>query len=75
MVNWAKRGYKIIGTFFTGYGGGFATMIPGNIAFSPEELRWGLIFILPCISGLVVTFPQIGKIFNELATMDEGSNA
>ncbi len=74
MINWAKRGYKIIGTFFTGYGGGFATMIPANLAFAPGELNWFNIISLPIVSGLVVTFPQIGKIFNELGSMDERSN-
>lgn len=67
MVNWSRRGARVLGAFFTGYGGGFAAMLP-----TPAlgiQLDFGLIFMLPTLSGLVVTFPQLGKIFNEIGGM------
>jgi hypothetical protein len=69
VINWKHRGGKVLGSFFTGYGGGFAAMLP-----TPAlglTLDFGLIFLLPTLSGLVVTFPQLGKIFNEYANMGE----
>ncbi len=40
-------------------------MLPGNVIFSPETIHWFWIFVLPILAGLVVTFPQLGKVFTE----------
>ena len=64
---------KVLGSFFTGYGGGFAAMMPGNAVLSPTEIHWFWIFILPMLSGLVVTWPQLGKVFTEYANMDKNT--
>ena len=66
MVNWQKRGAKILGSFFTGYGGGFSAMLTGQSVVHPNEINFVALFFLPLLSGLVVTFPQLGKVFNEL---------
>ena len=67
MVNWKQRGAKVLASFFTGYGGGFAALLPTPAVGIQIELEW--IFLLPTLSGLVVSFPQLGKIFNEYAGM------
>ena len=71
MVQWAKRGFKLLGAFFTGYSGGFSVMVPANLTFAPGELNWFNIITLPILAGLVVTFPQLGKTFNELGSMGD----
>ena len=73
-MNWTRRGARILGSFFTGYGGGFGTMIPAHYVLTPTtqliELQWGWIFLLPLLSGLVTTWPQIGKMLNEFSKME-----
>ncbi len=71
MVNWKRRGAKVLGSFFTGYGGGLAAVLPAPAL--GVQLEFGLIFLLPALSGLVVSIPQIGKIFNEYSRMDSDS--
>lgn len=73
MVNWKKRGFKLLGAFFTGYSGGFSAILPGNMVLNPQEILWFWIFVLPALSGLVVTWPQLAKIFNELGSSGESS--
>jgi hypothetical protein len=66
MINWKKRGAKILASFILGYSSGMVVIIPVHV-ISTEILIFGLIemFIWPILSGLVVAFPQMGKILNE----------
>jgi len=68
-MNWKRRFSKVLGAFFTGYGGGFAVMLPANGTLSPENIQWFWIFVLPILAGLVVTWPQLGKVFSEYGNM------
>ena len=66
-MTWKQRGARIISVFFTGYGAGFGVVIPADYIHSPGTIDWIHLFILPIISGLIVTFPQIGKVFGDMA--------
>lgn len=66
-MNWKQRCAKLLSVFFTGYGGGFAVIIPANYLYFPELINWYMIFTLPVISGLIMLFPQLGKMFGEMA--------
>ena len=65
MINWSKRGAKLLASFFNGYGGGFVVALPTNYLIDPQLIQWNLIFLLPLLSGLAMTWPQIAKVFNE----------
>ncbi len=67
MVDWKKRGFKILASFFNGYGGGWTVGLPANVVLAPSEIQWGWLFILPILSGLTMTWPQLAKVFNEVA--------
>ncbi len=69
MVNWKRRGAKVLGAFFTGYSGGLAAVLPAPAL--GVQVEFGLIFLLPVLAGLVVSIPQVGKIFNEYARIDD----
>ena len=64
---WKKQVAKLLSVFFTGYGGGFAVIIPANWLYSPELINWYIVFALPVISGLIMLWPQVGKMFGEMA--------
>ena len=64
-MNWKRRFSKVLGSFFTGYGGGFTAVLPGNHILAPDDIQWFWIFVLPMLSGLAVTWPQLGKVFTE----------
>jgi len=66
-LTWKQRGAKLLSVFFTGYGGGFAVIIPANYLYSPDIINWLAVFTLPLISGLIMLWPQIGKMFGEMA--------
>lgn len=66
-MNWKQRGAKLLSVFFIGYGGGFGVSLPANYVYAAEEVNWIAVFTLPLIAGLVVIFPQIGKMFGEIA--------
>jgi len=66
-LNWKQRGAKLLSVFFTGYGGGFAVSIPANYIHAPEQINWIAVFLLPVIAGLLMTWPQIGKMFGEIS--------
>jgi len=67
MVDWKKRGAKILGSFFNGYGGGFVVALPSNYLLQPQQIHWDLVFLLPILAGLAMTWPQLAKVFNEYA--------
>lgn len=67
MIDWSKRGAKILATFVNGYGSGFPVVLPANYLLDPTLIHWDFIFGLPILSGLVVTWPQIAKVINEYA--------
>jgi len=67
MLTWSQRGAKLLSVFFIGYGGGFGVSVPANYIYSSEEINWIAVFTLPIISGLLMTWPQIGKMFGEMA--------
>lgn len=48
-------------------------MLPANGTLSPENIQWFWIFVLPILAGLVVTWPQLGKVFSEYGNMDKSS--
>ena len=56
---------KIFSVFITGYGAGFGVVIPADYIHSPSSVDWAHLFILPIIAGLIVTFPQLGKMLGE----------
>ena len=66
-----RRGAKILAAFFNGYGGGFVVVLPTNFILVPESIQWGWIFILPILSGLTMTWPQIAKILQEYSMESE----
>lgn len=72
-MNWTRRGAKILAAFFNGYAGGFTVSLPSNYILSPQNIQWDWVFFLPIISGLALTWPQIGKVFNEIAGTFESS--
>ncbi len=41
--------------------------VPANYLYSPDEVNWLTVFSLPIIAGLIMTFPQVGKMFGEMA--------
>ncbi len=67
MLTWKQRGSKLLSVFFLGYGGGFGVSIPVNYMHASHDVNWLTVFILPIISGLIMTFPQIGKMFGEMS--------
>ncbi len=67
MIDWKKRGAKIVASFFTGYSGGWTAVMSSNLILSPGDIEWGWIFILPMMAGLTTTWPQLAKVFNEIA--------
>ncbi len=50
-----------------GYSGGFASILPANYLLDPQHFNPLIIFLVPGISGLVLLFPQVGKMFGEMA--------
>jgi hypothetical protein len=66
-MDWNKRGAKLVSVFFTGYGGGFAVSVPTHYLITSHEIDWIMVFTFPLISGLLMTFPQIGKMFGDFA--------
>ena len=67
MLTWRQRISKLLSVFFTGYGGGFGVSLPANYIYSPDQVNWITVFTLPIIAGLLMTWPQIGKMFGEMA--------
>jgi len=67
MLTWRQRVSKLLSVFFTGYGGGFGVSLPANYIYSPDQVNWITVFALPIIAGLLMTWPQIGKMFGEMA--------
>ncbi len=67
MLTWRQRISKLLSVFFTGYGGGFGVALPANYIYSPDQVNWITVFTLPIIAGLLMTWPQIGKMFGEMA--------
>lgn len=64
-MKWKSHGYLILSKFFVGYGAGFATAIGVISAVDPTHLfAWNLA-IYPCLSGMVMVFPQLSKTFLE----------
>ena len=70
LLNWKQRASKLLSVFFTGYGGGFGVSVPANYIYAPHEVNWIGVFLLPTIAGLLMTWPQIGKMFGEMANGD-----
>jgi len=66
-LTWKQQGAKILSVFFTGYGGGFGVSVPANYIYSPQEVNWIAVFTLPIIAGLLMTWPQLGKMFGDMA--------
>ena len=67
QITWKQRGAKLLSVFFTGYGGGFGVSLPANYLLVDTPVNWILVFTLPMIAGLIATFPQIGKMFGDIA--------
>jgi len=67
MLTWRQRVSKLLSVFFTGYGGGFGVSLPANYIYSPDQVNWVTVFTLPIIAGLLMIWPQIGKMFGEMA--------
>lgn len=65
-MKWKQRIAKLISVFFMGYAGGFAASLPIHVT-TLDEINWILIFIWPTLGGLVLIFPQISKIFGDIA--------
>lgn len=65
-MNWLQRGAKLISVFFMGYAGGFAATLPAHI-ITINDINWTIVFIFPMLGGLVLVFPQISKIFGDIA--------
>ena len=66
-MTWKQHGAKLLSVFFTAYGGGLGVSVPANYLYSPDEINWLTVFALPVIAGLIMIFPQIGKMFGEIA--------
>lgn len=70
MLTWKQRIFKLLSVFFTGYGGGFGVSLPANYIHAPDQINWITVFALPIIAGLLMMWPQIGKMFGEMAKED-----
>lgn len=69
-MTWKQKGAKLLSVFFTGYGGGFGVSIPANYVYAPESVNWFAVFMLPLVAGLLMLWPQLGKMFGEMANGD-----
>ena len=67
ILNWKQKGAKLLSVFFMGYSGGFVGVLPANYLLDPQNINLFVIFLVPGISGLALLFPQIGKMFGEMA--------
>ncbi len=71
-ITWNQRIAKLFSVFFTGYGGGFAVSVPTHYLITEQMINWMLVFTLPLISGLMMTWPQIGKMFGDYSNENKG---
>lgn len=65
-MKWAKRLAKVLGGWITGFSGGLGSIFTIS-AYKSWELDFMTLFVIPSISGLIVSLPQLGKILNEYA--------
>lgn len=64
---WKQRCAKLLSVFFMGYGGGFVAVLPTSYLTDPNHINLLILFLTPILSGLAMMFPQVGKMFGELA--------
>lgn len=50
-----------------GYSGGFVGVLPANYLLDPQNINPLIIFLIPGVSGLALLFPQIAKMFGDMA--------
>lgn len=63
-IVWKKRGAKILGSFFNGYGASWVTVF--TVAnWQHWQLDVTTLFFVPVIGGLGMTWPQIAKVLFE----------
>ena len=68
-MNWRKRGAYILGSFITGYSGGFGVVF----AIDQTDL-WDLSiksFMVPIVAGIIVALPQLGKVITEYSNTED----
>ncbi len=65
-MNWKRRVAKVLSAFFYGYSGGFTAVFGIGSMNDPVNLTPLNLIIWPSVAGLVLTFPQIGKVFAEI---------
>lgn len=66
-MNWKQRSAKLLSVFITGYGGGFSAVLPTHYLLMPGTIDLVVLFIIPLISGLAMTWPQLGKMLGEMS--------
>lgn len=64
--------WNSIGTFTTGYGGGFSIVL--SLRNIQDSIDWVTLGFFPIMSGAIALFPFIGKIFQEKATESKAKN-
>jgi hypothetical protein len=64
-MNWKSHGYLILSKFFYGYGAGFATAMGVISSIDPTQITAWNLAVYPCLSGMVMVFPQLSKTFLE----------
>lgn len=72
-MNWKRRLVKVLGSFVTGYSGGLGVEIPLIAILDPTAMTVGNLVFYPCIAGLIVALPQLGKVLNEYADLGKTS--
>ncbi|MHA2401558.1 MAG: hypothetical protein ACXADH_01085 [Candidatus Kariarchaeaceae archaeon] len=57
--------------FFYAYGGSIAPLGAFISATDPEMFTLNNLLIYPMIGGVIAIFPQLGKMFSEMGTIEQ----
>lgn len=66
-MNWHQRGSKLLSVFFYGYGASVVPVGAFVISSDPVNFTFYNLLVYPALGGFILIFPQLGKIFGEIA--------
>jgi len=66
-MDWKQRCSKILSVFFYGYGASIAPVGAFISATDPVNFTLYNLVVYPALGGFILIFPQLGKIFGEIA--------
>lgn len=64
-MNWTQRLAKVLASWINGYSAGLGTIFTLS-AYESWQIDFSTLFLIPGISGLIVSLPQLAKVVNEI---------